>query len=81
MKEYGTSGEETAEEFKKMIADGWKDINEECMRPTIVPMRLLNVIVNIARLVEVFYKKMDGVTNPEYLKDHVTKLFIDPIPV
>ncbi|KDO56474.1 hypothetical protein CISIN_1g047694mg, partial [Citrus sinensis] len=37
MKEYGTSGEETAEEFKKMIADGWKDINEECMRPTIVP--------------------------------------------
>lgn len=81
MKEYGTSREETAKIFRTMIANAWKDINEECMRPTIVPLRLMNVVVNVARLVEVFYKKADGITNPEYLKDYIIKLFVNPIPV
>lgn len=81
MEQNGISREETFEEFKRMIANGWKDINEECMRPTVVPMRLLLVVLNIVRLVEMFYKNDDGITNPEYLKDYVAKLFIHPIPV
>ncbi|KAJ4724611.1 Terpene synthase [Melia azedarach] len=79
MKEYGTSRTETAERFKVMITNLWKDINEECMRPTIVPLQLINVIVNVARIAEVFYKEVDGITNPEYVKAYVRKLFVDPI--
>ncbi|KAJ4724650.1 Terpene synthase [Melia azedarach] len=81
MKEYGTTRTETAERFKIMITNSWKDINEESMRPTVAPLRLINVIVNIARIAEVYYKEVDGITNPEYLKDYVRKLFIDPIPL
>ncbi|KAJ4724622.1 Terpene synthase [Melia azedarach] len=81
MEEYGTSRMETAEKFKIMITNLWKDINEECMRPTVVPLQLITGIVNVARIAEVFYKEVDGVTNPEYLKDYVRKLFVDPIPL
>ncbi|KAJ4724655.1 Terpene synthase [Melia azedarach] len=81
MKEYGTSRMETAEKFKIMVTNLWKDINEECMRPKIIPLQLINVIVNVARIAEVFYKEVDGVTNPEYVKDYVKKLFVDPLPL
>ncbi|KAJ4724631.1 Terpene synthase [Melia azedarach] len=81
MKEYGTSRMETAERFKIMITNLWKDINEECMRPTIVPLQLITTIINTARIAEVYYKEVDGITNPEYVKDFVRKLFIDPIPL
>ncbi|KAJ4724653.1 Terpene synthase [Melia azedarach] len=81
MKEYGTSRTETGERFKIMVTNLWKDINEECMRPTIVPLQLINAIVNTARIAEVFYKEVDGITNPEYVKDYVRKLFVDPLPL
>ncbi|KAK3205220.1 hypothetical protein Dsin_019266 [Dipteronia sinensis] len=75
--QYGISREETVEEFRVMFEKAWKDMNEECMKPTAVPMEHLLRVVNIARLVEVTYKEVDGYTNPEYLKDYITKLFID----
>ncbi|KAJ4724626.1 Terpene synthase 12 [Melia azedarach] len=65
MKEYGTSRMETAERFKIMITNLWKDINEECMRPTIVPLQLITTIINTARIAEVYYKEVDGIANPE----------------
>ncbi|TXG73257.1 hypothetical protein EZV62_001836 [Acer yangbiense] len=77
MKQYGISREETVEEFRVMFEKAWKDMNEECMKPIAVPMEHLLRVVNIARLVEVTYKEVDGYTNPEYLKDYITKMFID----
>ncbi|XP_031247789.1 probable terpene synthase 6 [Pistacia vera] len=81
MKQYGASREEAIKEFNTMISNAWKDINEECMKPTVVSMEILRRVVNIARLVNVFYKNKDGISFPECLKDYITKLFIEPIPI
>ncbi|KAF2287613.1 hypothetical protein GH714_001728 [Hevea brasiliensis] len=41
MKEYGVSKEKAMEELRKMCDNAWKDMNEESMRPTAVPMPLI----------------------------------------
>ncbi|KAL6311283.1 hypothetical protein AAG906_013254 [Vitis piasezkii] len=41
MKQYGASEEEVYDEFQKQVVDAWRDINEEFLRPTVVPMPLL----------------------------------------
>ncbi|KAL5764744.1 hypothetical protein ACOSQ2_017358 [Xanthoceras sorbifolium] len=81
MKQHSISREETVEAFNVMFENAWKDMNKECMKPTAVSMQLLLRVVNIARLVEVTYKEVDGYTNPMYLKDYITKLFIDRMPI
>ncbi|KAL5766594.1 hypothetical protein ACOSP7_017211 [Xanthoceras sorbifolium] len=81
MKQYGISRKETVEKFKVMIEDGWKDMNEECLKPTAIPLQFLLHVVNIGRLAEVWYKDGDGLTFPKYLKGYITQLFIDPIPI
>ncbi|KAL5802256.1 hypothetical protein ACOSQ4_030561 [Xanthoceras sorbifolium] len=81
MKEYGLSMKETAEKFDVIFENAWKDMNEECMKPTTIPMEILLRVANIGRLMEVTYKDMDGYTNPQYLRDDITKLFIDQIPI
>lgn len=81
MKQNGTSRKEAVERLKEIVANAWKVVNEESMRPTIIPMQVVAGITNVARVVEVAYKKVDAIAKPEYLKDHVTKLFIDPIPI
>lgn len=40
-KQYGVSRVEAIQEFRNIIADAWKDVNEECMKPTAVSMLLL----------------------------------------
>ncbi|XP_031280832.1 probable terpene synthase 6 [Pistacia vera] len=82
MKQYGISKEETVEKFEKiLIANAWKDINEEYMKQTDVSRNILVTVVNFARLAEILYKNQDGFTFPEDLKDYIIKLFVDPIPV
>ncbi|RVW68217.1 Sesquiterpene synthase [Vitis vinifera] len=43
MKQHGVSGETSIRGFHKQLENAWKDINEECLRPTAVPMLLLVV--------------------------------------
>ncbi|KAJ4724507.1 Viridiflorene synthase [Melia azedarach] len=81
MKEHGISREETIEKLEIMIDNAWKDVNEECMRPTAVAKPLVTVILNIARIGEDLYKKVDGVTNPQHFKHYIKQLFIDPMLV
>lgn len=82
MKEYGTSRKETIGKLNMMIENAWKDLNEECMRPTIVPIPVLNtVLVNFLRLAEVCYGKTDGLTNAGYLKEYIIKLFINKMHI
>ncbi|KAL5831571.1 hypothetical protein ACOSQ4_016925 [Xanthoceras sorbifolium] len=81
IKQYGASREEAVGELNKMVQDIWKSVNEECMKPAIIPIRHLNLIVNNIRLTEVTYKDIDGYTNPDYLKTYITKFFIDPMPI
>ncbi|XVE80200.1 hypothetical protein DITRI_Ditri14bG0120600 [Diplodiscus trichospermus] len=82
MKQHGATRQEAVDEFYKQVSEAWKDMNEECLRPTSVPMPLLMRILNLARVIDVVYKDGDGYTFSEILlKDFVTSLLIDPMPL
>ncbi|XVF70537.1 hypothetical protein PTKIN_Ptkin11bG0169400 [Pterospermum kingtungense] len=83
MKEYGVSKKEAIEVLQERIKDGWKDLNEGFMeRPMPVARQILMAAFNIARVSEVLYKEDDGYTKPEIsLKNFITKVLIDPIPL
>ncbi|KAH1121334.1 hypothetical protein J1N35_004494 [Gossypium stocksii] len=81
MNQHGLSKKLTLKDFEKILEDAWKDLNEECMRPTDGPRDLLLRILNNARATYLFYKHGDGYTKPEYVKDDVRELFLDPVPV
>ena len=63
-KQYEVSDEqEIIDAFNKQIVDSWKDMNEEFLRPTSMPMPILVRIVNLTRVVDLLYKKDDGFTH------------------
>ncbi|XP_050209226.1 probable terpene synthase 6 [Mercurialis annua] len=77
----GVSEEKATQEIQQMIEVLWKEMNEECFRPTPIPMSLLMPIVNIIRVVEVCYRHYDSYTNPEYVKNYIEEMFIHPIQI
>ena len=83
MKQYGVSEKEVVDEFEKRVSNAWKDMCEECLLgPTAVSMHLLMRVVNLARVIDVIYKYQDGFTHSEHvLKDFITSLFINSIPL
>ncbi|XXG79144.1 hypothetical protein AAC387_Pa09g0278 [Persea americana] len=82
MKENGSTYEEACEKFKSMAANAWKDINKECLNPTMVPMPLLMRAVNFARVIEVLYQHRDGYTNSTHeTKDRISLVLVEPIPM
>ncbi|KAL7228881.1 hypothetical protein ACSBR2_007551 [Camellia fascicularis] len=81
MKQYGASEEEVLVELQKQVTNAWKDINQECLRPTAVPMPLLLRVVNLARVINVLYKDEDGYTHSgTKLKGFMTSMLIDSVP-
>ena len=48
MKQHGVSEQVVHDEFNRQVANAWKDINEECIRPTFVPMPLLMHVLDLA---------------------------------
>ncbi|KAH9743793.1 alpha-humulene/(-)-(E)-beta-caryophyllene synthase [Citrus sinensis] len=81
MKQYEATEEEAYNELRKQVSNAWKDINEDCLRPTVVPMPLLMRILNLTRDADVTYKYDDGYTFAEVLKDFIASLFINPVPI
>ncbi|KAL9454231.1 hypothetical protein AB3S75_009763 [Citrus x aurantiifolia] len=81
MKQYQATEEEAYNELRKQVSNAWKDINEDCLRPTVVPMPLLMRILNLTRDADVTYKYDDGYTFAEVLKDFIASLFINPVPI
>jgi hypothetical protein len=80
MAQHGATEEEAVDELRKEITDAWKDINEECLYPTTVPMPIVTRILNLTRMIDVIYKDEDGYTLAEIvLKDFVASLFVDPV--
>lgn len=62
----------------KLVANAWKDINEEFLRPTIVPMPLLTCALYLSRVIDVVYKGQDGYIHVgKTTKDNVASLLID----
>ncbi|KAM2330439.1 hypothetical protein ACFX1X_021267 [Malus domestica] len=82
MKQYGVSKQEAVDVFEKQIMDLWKDINEEFLRPTVVPMPVLTRVLNLVRVPDLLYKGDDGFTRVgKVTKDGVASICIDPVPL
>ncbi|KAJ9671618.1 hypothetical protein PVL29_025364 [Vitis rotundifolia] len=82
VKQFGVSKEEAYDEFKKQVENAWKDLNEEFLQPTAVPVPLLTRVLNLSRVMDVLYKDEDEYTlvGP-LMKDLVTGMLIDPVPM
>ncbi|XP_028801702.1 (-)-germacrene D synthase [Neltuma alba] len=82
MKEHGVSRQEAIDELRKMLERAWKDINEECLRPTQVPMPFLMILLNLARFMDVMYKEADNYTHAGgIMKEFITLQLVDPVPI
>ncbi|CAL0323289.1 unnamed protein product [Lupinus luteus] len=82
MKQYGISREDAINECRRRATNAWKDINEECLRPTKVAKPFIMRILNLARFVEVIYEGQDNYTHASGLtKTYIQALFVDPVPI
>ncbi|KAG6745712.1 hypothetical protein POTOM_050215 [Populus tomentosa] len=82
IRQYGLSEQEVYKEFHMQVVNAWKDINEECLKPTAVPMPLLERILNLSRVIDVIYKEEDGYTQVgKLMKNNVASLLIDSVPI
>ncbi|XP_030525206.2 (-)-germacrene D synthase-like [Rhodamnia argentea] len=81
MRQHGVTEREAENDLRKQVEDAWKDMNEECLRPTAVAMPLLMGILNLTRVMDVLYKDGgDHYTNPHIsLKDHIKSVLMDPV--
>ncbi|KAL6316983.1 hypothetical protein AAG906_024522 [Vitis piasezkii] len=80
MKQYGVSEEQAYSEFQKQIENAWMDINQECLKPTAVPMPLLARVLNLTRAADVIYKEQDSYTHVgKVMKNNIAAFFINPI--
>lgn len=78
--QHGLTEEEATNKLRGMISSAWKDVNEEWLRAPVLSRHLLTRILNIDRMLEVIYEFGDGYTDAEHLKDHIARLFVNPIP-
>ena len=83
MKQYSVSDQHAYHELNKQVEKAWKDINQEFLRPTAIPMPLLTRVLNFARTGDFMYKGREDIfTNVgEVIKDNVASLFIDLVPI
>ncbi|GAB4836555.1 hypothetical protein Ancab_001467, partial [Ancistrocladus abbreviatus] len=81
IRQYNISEEHAYDGVNQRIEDAWKDVNQEMLKPTVTPMSLLTVILNLVRVVDVLFKGEDGFTTvSQNTKDVINVLFIDSIP-
>ncbi|XVF41099.1 hypothetical protein PTKIN_Ptkin01aG0253100 [Pterospermum kingtungense] len=82
MKQFGLPEDVVIKEFQRKIENGWKVINEECLRPRTISAQLVAAVLNMVRLTDATYRYDDGYTNSEKnLKDIIIELFIDEITI
>ena len=82
MKQHGVLEQLVHDEFNRQVVNAWKDINEECIRPTVVPMPLLMCCLNLTRVLDVIYKEGDNYTHVgKEMKDNAASVLIDLIPI
>ncbi|XP_019052154.1 PREDICTED: probable terpene synthase 2 [Nelumbo nucifera] len=81
MKQYGTSRQEAIDELRKVATNAWKEMNEELLQPAL-PLPLLLRPINLARVMDTYYKHGSSYTHPgKQMKDDIVSLFISPIPI
>ncbi|KDP31576.1 hypothetical protein JCGZ_14801 [Jatropha curcas] len=82
MKQYGVSKQEAYEKLNKIVANMWKDLNEELMKEIDIPKPILMCILNIVRVMDVVYKDEDSYTHSNTsLKDILATFLVTPVAV
>lgn len=82
MKQYRVTKEAAFEELKKMVRESYKIMMDEFMTSKAVPRQILVRVVNIARVIDLFYKEGDAFGNPDQkMKDLVASVFLRPFPL
>ncbi|KAM6554963.1 hypothetical protein CsatB_015725 [Cannabis sativa] len=83
MKQYGVSEEEAIKKLNKRVVTYWKEINEDFIRPTVVPFPILLRVLNFTKVADLLYKEGDDqYTNVgKVLKESIAALLIDSIPL
>ncbi|CAL1358237.1 unnamed protein product [Linum trigynum] len=81
MKQHGVTEEEAVEFLWKKIHKSWKDIAEVYQKPTLTPIALTDRLLNLMRSCNLFYEIGDGFTNSHLIKDQLTSLLMDPVPL
>uniref|UniRef100_A0AAN0N6W5 Terpene synthase n=1 Tax=Jasminum sambac TaxID=660624 RepID=A0AAN0N6W5_9LAMI len=82
MNEKGVSKEETFAVLRKEIANAWKDINQECLSLTTIPMVIIERVINITRVMNLLYREEDAYTNSKTkLKSLVISVLIQPVTI
>lgn len=81
MKQHGATKDEAYLELDKRVTIAWKDINQECLSPTQIPLSLLARIDNLTRAINILYDGDDGYTHSSTrTKDLITSVLIDRVP-
>ncbi|KAL4354534.1 hypothetical protein GQ457_06G021640 [Hibiscus cannabinus] len=83
MKQYGTSMQGAYDEFFKQVKDSWKDINEGFLKPTTAPTSALNRILNLTRVMDLFYtgESTYDTAGVSAKTSTITAVLIDSIPI
>ncbi|XP_031106764.1 (-)-germacrene D synthase-like [Ipomoea triloba] len=81
-KEYNVSEQEAYVEIEKLISKAWKDLNQECLHPTPVPMKVLLRIMNLTRVIFLLYKDKDNYTFSQVkLKYFINTILVQPVTI
>ncbi|KAL9271746.1 (-)-drimenol synthase-like protein [Drosera capensis] len=83
MRQHGVSQDKACLELHKKVREAWKVVNEALLRPTVMPVPLLDRVLNLCRVTEVIYKGADLYTfaNSATMKGLISSMFVDPIPM
>ncbi|KAK8945080.1 Beta-eudesmol synthase [Platanthera zijinensis] len=79
-KEYKCIEEEARKNLMELVEDAWKILNEEYLLHSNLPIFLVQPIMNLARVTELFYKDKDNYTNPfSSMRDIIKLVIVEPI--
>ena len=80
MNNHGVTEQEACLKLRKIIADAWKDLNEECLKSCSTQKHLNMIAMNYARMSEITYKHEDSYTNPSgKMKENISMLLVQSI--
>ncbi|KAL0353563.1 UNVERIFIED_CONTAM: Beta-caryophyllene synthase [Sesamum angustifolium] len=81
MNENGASKEEAFAKLGNQVTKAWKDINQECLRPTVpIPMPVFMRALNLTQVTHLFYIKDDEYTNSSVnIKDIIHSVLVEPV--
>ncbi|XP_057792628.1 bicyclo-germacrene synthase-like [Salvia miltiorrhiza] len=81
MRQYGVSEEEARAQLKQQVKNAWKDMNQECLEPTLASMPVLTRVVNLARVVHLLYSDADCYSDPSKCKEWVKAVLVEPLTI